>query len=200
MDFDAHAHLPKNGIECVPEHWRGIVCATCETEFEVLAQLAALRSGVLPAFGIHPWFVAERSEKWFENLRRVLEKVPRAQIGEIGLDQARSKSAPLDEQIAVFVPQLRLAAERSLPATIHCVRAWQALFAVLSAEKTLPRMHFHAFSGSAEIAERLIKTADVTFSISAKQRLRGGKKLEAFLASVPPARLLEESDSDFSDC
>lgn len=199
MDFDAHAHLPKAGPERVPEHWRGVICASSEAEFEPLRRLANLRPGVIPAFGIHPWFVRERSPAWLESLRRVLDTTPRAQIGEIGLDKARANEVSLDEQEAVFIPQLRLAAEKSVPATIHCVRAWHALLAILRAEKSLPRLHFHAFSGSAEIAKTLLQLSDATFSFSPRQRANGGAKPERALAAIPPNRIFPESDSDFSD-
>lgn len=199
MDFDAHAHLPEGDRLRVPETWCGVVCATQEAEFEPLSELAKMRPTLIPAFGIHPWYVRERTARWKDVLRQFLEKTPRAQIGEIGLDKAKIELAPLNEQIPVFVEQLRLAAEKKCVAHIHCVRAWQEMTAILRREHVLPRLHFHAFSGSKEIVRQLMQLADATFSVSKERRERAGKKIRNALESIPENRLLEESDSNFSD-
>lgn len=198
MDFDAHAHLPEGDCSRVPEAWHGVICATKEAEFEPLAELAAMRPTLVPAFGIHPWFVRERTANWEDRLRQFLEKTPRAQIGEIGLDKAKTELASLDEQIPVFVEQLRLAAEKNVVAHIHCVRAWREMTDILRRERQLPRLHFHAFSGSKEIVRELTRLADTTFSIAKEQRERAGKKIRNALESIPENRLFEESDSNFS--
>lgn len=194
MDFDAHAHLPEGDACPVPATWRGVVCAVRESEFERLNKLAEENVGVIPAFGLHPWFIRERSEKWLETLRRFLEKTPRAQVGEIGLDNVRTENASLEEQKAIFIAQLRLAAEFNVPANLHCVRAWNAMTCLLRAEKRLPKLHFHAFSGSAEIARELMKLADTTFSFSPRQTQCPSEKLRRALETIPPDRLFEESD------
>lgn len=193
--FDAHAHLPPIESFSLPENWRGVVCAVRESEFERLATLAERLTGIIPAFGLHPWFLRERSENYLDAVRRLLEKIPRAQVGEIGLDNIRSDSAPPDEQENIFCQQIRLAAALKRPATVHCVRAWNAMLHILRREKALPRLHFHAFSGSPEIVRELLKIAEVSFSFSPRQLKSRSEKIRRALESVPPELLFEESDA-----
>ncbi|MGN0835423.1 MAG: TatD family hydrolase [Candidatus Spyradosoma sp.] len=196
MNFDAHAHLPEGGAEGVSATWRGVVCAVRAEDFPKLAALAAAREGVVPAFGVHPWFAETFGAETLAALRRFLETAPRAQVGEIGLDGARAGVAPLAVQREVFARQLALAAEKGVPAHVHCVRAWGELTAALRGAKRLPpRLHFHAFSGSAETARELTRLADATFSFSPAQLARRTPKLERVLAALPRERLLEESDA-----
>lgn len=199
MPFDAHAHLPASESCELPERWSGVVCAVRESEFERLAALAGANAGVIPAFGLHPWFLRERSAGWLETLRFFIESTPRAEIGEIGLDKIRIAETPLEEQAEVFRTQLRLAATQNLPAHLHCVRAWGEMMSLLRAEKHLPKLHFHAFSGSVEIARELLKTADATFSFSPQQLRSESEKLRRVRASLPPERLFEESDAPLDD-
>ena len=67
------------------------------------------------------------------------------------------ESIPTREgQEEVFVWQLRLAAERSLPASIHCLEAWGRLLEILRTEAR-PACGFvlHSFGGPREmISER----------------------------------------------
>ncbi len=199
MLFDAHAHLPAAEPCCIPEGWNGVVCAVRESEFERLSALAAANVGVIPAFGLHPWFLRERSPNWLETMRFFLENTPRAQVGEIGLDKRRTADATIEEQADIFRAQLRLAATLNLSAQLHCVRAWGEMIRLLHAEKRLPKLHFHAFSGSVEIARELLKTADTTFSFSPQQLRSGSEKLRRVRASLPPERLFEESDAPIGD-
>ncbi len=119
-----------------------------------------------PSYGLHPWNLGNASPHWRETLLHLLDVHPHASIGEIGvdrwmLDRARPddprlvglRRAPLDEQLDAFTWQLTLAAERNLPATIHCIDAWGALADVLRHAR-LPARGFllHAYAGSAELA------------------------------------------------
>lgn len=195
MDFDAHAHLPEGSCFRLPEEWSGVVCAVRESEFEALVRLANAYSGIIPAFGLHPWFIAERSESWLDNLRCFLEKTPRAQVGEIGLDKARADAVSLGDQQDVFFAQLQLAASLALPAHIHCVRAWNEMLTLLRTTPQLPKLHFHAFSGSAEIAQELMRISDVSFSFSPRQKKSASEKIQKLLQNIPHDRIFSESDA-----
>lgn len=193
MKFDAHAHLPEREDFSLPADWSGVVCAVRESDFENLSSLAKKNGGIIPAFGLHPWFLRERDANWLETLRRFLESTPRAQVGEIGLDKIRVHEVSLDEQTNIFISQLQLAIELNIPANIHCVRAWNELLRIFHAEKQIPKLHFHAFSGSPEIARELLRLADATFSFSPKQR--DSEKLRRVREAIPPERIFEESDA-----
>ena len=62
-----------------------------------------------------------------------------AAVGEIGLDRW-IKDYDMEQQEEVFIWQLRLAAERNLPVSIHCLQAWGRLLEILRAEPR-PRPH-----------------------------------------------------------
>lgn len=138
---------------------------------------------LLPSFGLHPWDVGNRTPDWQRTLLTHLglhqshqpssphPSPSTAFIGEIGLDRwildrarpddprlAGLRRAPLDEQIEVFRWQLALAAERNLPASIHCLDAFGPLLDVLRTTP-LPARGFllHAYSGPAEMVPAFAK-------------------------------------------
>lgn len=178
-----------------------------------LCSLPALGSGLsplgfLPSYGLHPWNVGDASPRWRESLLQTLDANPHAFIGEIGLDRwildrarpddprlAGLRRAPLDEQRDAFTWQLRLAAERDLPATIHCLDAWGALAEVLRSTP-LPRRGFllHAYGGSAELARDFVALG-AYFSFNGYfLGDRQSAKRDVF-RTLPLDRLLVETDA-----
>ena len=148
---------------------------------------------VIPSFGLHPWLVPDRSPGWREQLVDWLNRYPHA-IGEIGLDRWK-RDLPFTDQVAVFTTQLRLAAERNLPASVHCLDAWGPLVEAID-RGPVPDRGFlvHSFGGSHEIAERLIKRGAYfsfagAFARSRKERLR------RIFQQLPRDRLLIETDA-----
>jgi len=85
---------------------------------------------------------------------------------EIGLDRW-IKDHDLPDQEDVFVWQLRLAAERDLPASLHCLQAWGRLLELL---QTSPRPQrgscWHSYGGPREMVAPLAKLG-AHFSIPA---------------------------------
>jgi len=111
---------------------------------------------VVPSFGYHPWYVKERTAGWQATLLRSLDQIPSA-VGEIGLDRW-IKDFDLAQQEEVFVWQLRVAAERNLPVSIHCLQAWGRLLELLQSEPR-PACGFvlHSFGGPQEMVEPLAR-------------------------------------------
>jgi TatD DNase family protein len=174
--FDAHNHLQDDWLRPHLHRIAGdlaaagvvgvVVNGTCEADWPAVAALAGRFAWVRPSFGLHPWDVGNASPHWRETLLRTLDAVPGAVIGEIGLDRwilerARPddprlvglRRAPLEEQTDAFLWQLRLAAARNLPVTIHCLDAWGALADALRQNPLPPRgFLLHAYGGSAALA------------------------------------------------
>ena len=133
--FDAHNHLQDNRFpddtasmlaECTEAGlFRMVVNGTRESDWDIVAQLAGQHPQVIPSFGLHPWFVPERSTDWLARLEQLLDAWPSA-VGEIGLDRWKP-GLPYDEQEEVFLAQLSLAARRDLPVSIHCLKSWGRL-------------------------------------------------------------------------
>jgi TatD DNase family protein len=216
--YDAHNHLQDawltphrmqvfRDLSAIP--LRGaVVNGTCETDWAEVAQLAREHAFVVPSFGLHPWEAGNATPGWRDALRRQLDANPRAAMGEIGIDRwildrakpddprlAGLRRAPLEEQLDVFRWQLALAAERNLPASIHCLDAWGALLDALRGA-ALPKRGFllHAYGGSAELA-REFAALGAYFSFNGYflgERQRA--KREVFKV-IPPERLLAETDA-----
>ncbi|MEY4386915.1 MAG: hypothetical protein RLY20_2198 [Verrucomicrobiota bacterium] len=213
--YDAHNHLQDERLApqldaMVPAlaeagiH-RMVVNGSCEEDWPAVLQLAKRFPFVAPSFGYHPWYIRERTPDWQGNLARMLDATGSA-VGEIGLDKwilepGRAEDlnlkevASLPEQEEVFVWQLRLAAERNLPVSIHCLQAWGAMLQILEREPR-PKCGFllHSYGGPKEMVASFAKLG-AYFSLPGYfAHERKHRQREAFLA-VPPDRLLLETDA-----
>jgi TatD DNase family protein len=200
--FDAHNHLQDPSLAPhLPQVLdtleqigvaAAVVNGTIDSDWEQVASLAQCHPWVIPSYGIHPWRIKERAENWETLLRKHLDKG--GAIGEIGLDRWKA-GYDFPDQEAVFRSQLRLAAERNLPATIHCLRAWGALWEIIRTEP-VPACGFllHAYGGPPEIIERFAsRGAYFSFNGYFIAQSRHNKR-ETFL-HIPLDRLLVESDA-----
>lgn len=173
---------------------RCVVNATRETDWLAVENLAtSYPEFVVPAFGIHPWHAHTASAGWQVKLRSLLEKHPRASIGECGLDHWIT-TPPMEIQRPVFIDQLRLARELDRPLTLHCLRTWGALLDAFAEAPPPSRFLMHSFGGSIEIARRLL-TLGGFFSFSGHfLHPRKSAVLEVF-RQLPPDRILLETDA-----
>lgn len=173
---------------------RCIVNATCESDWTAVTRLAdAEPDFVAPAFGIHPWQAHTASPDWQKNLRSLLESHPQASIGECGLDTWITEPK-LEIQLPIFLDHLRLAREMERPLTIHCLKAWGALFDSFAEVPPPPRFLVHSFGGSIEVAQRLIPLG-AYFSFSGHfLHPRKSAVLDVF-RQLPHDRILLETDA-----
>lgn len=204
MLIDAHNHL--HDARLVPYRaaifaelarlgvTRAVVNGTRESDWPAVAELAREKAWVLPSFGLHPWQVAGRSANWLVGLREHLDAHADAAIGEIGLDRWITGHDPA-EQHTVFTAQLALAAERNLPATLHCVRAWGPLWEIIRTQP-VPACGFllHAYSGSAEMVPGFLKRG-AYFSFNAYFLHERKVAARAIFARLPADRVLVETDA-----
>lgn len=186
-----------------------VVNGTHPSDWPRVAELAASHPFILPAFGIHPWDTgAPRPADWLADLRARLLADPRASVGEIGLDRwildtarpddprlAGVRRAPMDEQIATFLPQLALAAELDRPATIHCLHAFGDLLPLLRAHP-LPARGFllHAYGGPADLVPELTALG-AYFSFNPNFLDPRKTRLQEPFKTIPADRLLCETDA-----
>ena len=201
--FDAHNHLQDARFggrqdeliaDCAASGLtKMVVNGTRESDWPDVAALAKRHDCVLPSFGLHPWFVHERTADWLPNLERQLDAWPGA-VGEIGLDRWKPGLA-YDGQEEVFTAQLRLAAERDLPASIHCLKTWGRLHELLR-DGPLPKRGFllHSYGGPAEMVEPLARLGAYFGFPGAFTHERKTRQRAAF-RQVPTDRLLIETDA-----
>jgi len=170
-----------------------LVCnGTCERDWPLVAELARMHSGVVPFFGLHPWFVNGRSPDWLAVLEKLVGS-NRCGVGEAGLDRMIEGRDPVVQE-EVFRSQLRLAHRLERPIAVHCVRAWGWLMDVLASEEAIPRMLIHAFGGAADLVGPLAGMG-AYFSFSATVLNPSHRRAAAALAAVPRNRLLVETDA-----
>ena len=161
---DAHNHLQDPRFDGMREDIvavmvnaginRCVVNGTSPGDWPQVARLAEQYPEiVIPSFGLHPWH--QPTERWTEQLIEYIDTIPGACIGECGLDRW-IKGYDIELQTKVFCAQLEIAAERNLPLSIHCLRAWGQLIDLLESHP-IPERGFllHSYNGSAELVPRL---------------------------------------------
>lgn len=203
--FDAHMHLQEPELNELRDEIRnrwtamGLVAAvvngTCEADWVSVRTLAMEDARIFPSFGLHPWYVKERTADWLEVLESHLDE-GRSVMGEIGIDH-HVPDRDDDEQETVFLAQLEVACRRNLPVTIHCVKAWGRLDTLLRAHRDfIPDRGFllHAYGGSAEMVAGFADLG-AFFSMSARVGDRRAERLGRALNAIPSDRLLIETDA-----
>ena len=200
--YDAHNHLQDqrftNRSALIAEAARAgvvrmVVNGACEEDWPRVRQLAGQFPQVLPSFGYHPWYLQERTPEWQAALVSLLDATPAA-VGEIGLDRWKP-GLSYDEQEEAFLWQLRLAAERNLAVSIHCLQAWGRLLELLrDPARTARGFLLHSYGGPKEMVTPLAELGAYFSFPGYFLHERKARQREAF-AAVPLDRLLIETDA-----
>lgn len=203
MLYDAHNHLQderlKPHLDRVMDAVRSepiakmVVNGSCEEDWPDVLELARRFPQVIPSFGCHPWHVKNRTARWQSALVKYLDEIPSA-VGEIGLDHwIKDRDDAAQEE--VFIWQLRLAAERNLPVSIHCLQAWGRLLELLT-EHPRPARGFllHSYGGSVEMVPGLAKLGAYFSFPGYFANERKTRQRETF-RRIPIDRLLIETDA-----
>ena len=202
--FDAHSHLqdPRLAPHLPGVFERafaaGVACvhlaSTCEADWSAVAALADAHPGLaICSFGLHPWFIRNRSARWLQNLRALLASRP-AGIGEIGLD-ARMEDGLDSDRETVFRAQLDLSFELALPASLHCRDAWGKMLEILLSLPPHPAgLLVHAYSGPVDALPDLAAN-NVHVSFGGTLTRPNNSRARENAAAVPFDRFLLESDA-----
>ena len=180
------AEINKQGIEAV------VCAATKEGDWQAVCELAAEFPGrVVPALGLHPWYLQDCSKDWRKNLQKLLEQNPEALIGECGLDLLKEVSPNLQKEI--FTEHIRLAKEYKRPLLVHALKAqdWLEEFWPILKEVNFV---LHSFSGSVEFLRRALSFGGY-ISFCPKTRTR--KNFKELAQAIPLQKLLLESDGPY---
>jgi TatD DNase family protein len=141
-------------------------------------------------FGIHPWYLNDK------NFNQLLSSVNSTSgfpnliaIGEAGFDKLRGPSTELQRR--AFEEQIAISEKNMKPVVIHCVRAWDEIFAVH--KKLRPEMQWliHGFRGNLELATQLLsKGMYLSFWFDFVIRPESSQ----LLRSLPKERIFLETD------
>lgn len=196
---DTHIHLqdynPADVKNVVTNANKNNVCefvnaSSHPTDWQKVLDITAEFIGIIPAIGIHPWYIVETTADWAERLENLLQQNSKLWLGECGID--RLKNPNTDKQLAILQTEIALAQKYQRPLVIHAVKADEILRPLLS---TLPaKTIFHSFTGSAEWGTELQKHGfylGLNFSILRK------KNYENLLRRLNIQQLLLETDGPY---
>lgn len=155
---------------------------------------------IIPNFGVHPWWLKDRSPDWLDQLRERIESCAAAGVGECGVDRSDRCPVPLEEQLSVMTEHLHLARKYARPTSLHMVRCAGPM---LDALKKLggPVTHespvvLHSFQGPPEMIPAFMALGPgVYFSLSGTLARIKRDKAVRVAREVPLDRLLVETDS-----
>ena len=112
-------------------------------------------NGLAYSFGIHPWHLTPESfNDQIEKVKINANHQNVIALGEAGFDRLRGPAREL--QTRAFNEQAAIAAEKSKPLFIHCVRAWDDLLAAHKRMMPSRPWIIHGFRGKRDLAAQLI--------------------------------------------
>lgn len=199
MQFiDTHIHLQDYKSNNAPQILQTpgavkFVCAaTQEADWPAVEKLARqYPHQIIPAFGLHPWYLEKCSADWEAKLQAQLRAFPQALVGECGLDRLKNPQSEPQQQI--FAAHIKIASALGRPLLVHALKAQDWLENFWPQLKSV-RFVLHSFSGSVEMLQRAVGFgAYISFAPASLRR----KNIAALAAAVPAHRLLAESDGPY---
>lgn len=208
MLFDTHAHyddkrfdedrdeilssMPKNGVGL-------ILNPGCDIETSKKAiEYAEKYSHVYAAVGIHPEYIEEiELDSTIKELKTLALSSKRIKaIGEIGLDYYWVKQPELRaKQAELLRRQLALAKEFDMPVIIHDREAHADTLKIVEEFPEVKGV-FHCYSGSIEMAQRLISLGYL-ISFTGVITYKNAKKAVEVVENIPLDKLMIETDSPY---
>lgn len=198
--IDTHLHLQDYKQKCATD----IITSFSSLGGEKLICVAAIEEDwgkidmlslqfpkvIIPAFGLHPWYVDKMQPDWEKRLAILLKRYPHALIGETGLDRLHNKESEL--QNVVFQKQVELAKTFRRPLIIHAVKAQDWLQGYW---KELPaKFVFHSYNGRVEMLSKILQSGGyVSFSAS----ILKNRDFVEVVKTVPVDKLLVETDGPY---
>lgn len=204
MYFDTHAHYDdeqfqddRNDLlnELNSSLIDFIINPGCDTASTINAmEIAHSHSFVYFASGIHPENLENYNTAMLDEIRRCALDSKCVAIGEIGLDYYWNKENK-ELQNNVFEAQLRLAIELDLPVIIHDREAHEDSMNMIR-KYPEARGVFHCYSGSAEMAEELLKRGWY-LGFDGPVTYKNARKTVEVAQICPLERMLLETDSPY---
>lgn len=198
--IDAHCHLTNStDLESVISRAEsmGVVAAINNaaqfSDWADVIDIANKYHQIYGAIGIHPWYVSDAPDDYIDIMWDILIKNKNIQVGEIGLDK---KHPALDRQIDFLKQQLSVAHKLNRGVSLHCVGAWDELFAILKEykRKMPPFIILHAYNGPCQNLSKISQEYNPYVSFG-KHNINN-RHISEYLNNIPRARILVESDDN----
>ncbi len=202
--FDIHAHYDDEAFDAdrgilltslfEEQNITGIINAGCNVESSLFSvSLAEKYDNIYAAVGFHPQEVDKFDEKAFDIIKELIKHDKVVAIGEIGLDY-HWVSDNKELQKSVFRKQLELAVATDMPVVIHERDAVADCLDIVLDYNV--RGVFHAFSGSKETAEILLKRGWY-ISFPGTVTFKNARYPVENASFVPEDRMLVETDAPY---
>ena len=147
------------------------------------------------ALGLHPHLAEQYDASMDRELKRAIEHLSPAAIGETGFDFSRTTPG-VEAQQQAFRCQIDIAASKRLPTIIHQRNASDALMSELDRWPDLAPIVLHSFDGTQRLAD-WAKDRGCFVGIGGLATRRSSAPLREVLMGVPIDRLLLETDSPY---
>ena len=195
--FDTHIHLQDFADTDIlrllkDEQISKCICVSAkQTDWQKVADIyEKYLDVVVPAFGLHPWYVHEKTSDWAKQLETYLQKYPVSLIGECGFD--RLKNVDYIKQKDVFITQINLAKKYNRALLIHAVKSNEWLDDVW---KLLPeKFVFHSFNARLDLLKKILLYGGY---VAFNKRFLKNKQAKEILSYMPLDKILLESDAPY---
>lgn len=168
-----------------------------ETSRQAIAQ-AKKHNNMYTAIGIHPSdtrFLSDMESELREIREMILDKSNKCVcLGEIGLDY-HYPDTDKERQMRYFEAQMKMAEELNIPVCIHDRESHADVMEVI---RRYPKVRgvLHSFSGSAEMAEELVKIGWM-ISFSGTLTFTNARKPKEVAARLPHESVMIETDCPY---
>ena len=162
------------------------------SDWPIITELSMQYQQIIPAYGIHPWYINNATEGWEKILEDILQNNPLALVGECGIDRLKNPNTLLQKEI--LQKHINLAQKYSRPLIIHAVKADEQLREMFF---DLPRRTiFHSYTGSVEWGKTIQKHGffiGLNFSVLRK------KNAAEIIKSLDFTQVLLETDGPYQN-
>lgn len=205
--FDTHAHLadPQLGqqLEAVLSRARSVgvtrvlAVGTAVASSRACAELATQHAEIWSSTGIHPNHAAEAGAEDWDQIVAIAQQPKVVALGETGLD-LHWKDTPLPLQQDYFDRHIRLSQELKLPLVIHMRECGAEILAMLRDGRQRGPLQgvMHSFTGDEALAAECVALG-LHISFAGMLTFKKSDDLRRVAATVPPDRLLVETDSPY---
>jgi TatD DNase family protein len=187
--FDSHIHFNANSFSLDSSH----SCLSVSTHIEKPTSIED--NGLYHAVGLHPWFVNQDSILSLSGLNQMIESNQISAIGEIGLDYSSQYKETKSLQLKALAKQLNTAQVHNLAVSIHCVKAYDDLFKLLSSYDA--KGFLHGFSSSYQQAERFLKL-DFMIGVGLQALNPNNQKIIQLIQHLAIQKIVLETDAQIN--